>query len=335
MCLSSTAHKIMVQCLQLHSYCFLLVLADVDWTGMFDGFGIWDLESLNNAYDIDWTTGLSADFVLNIPQNCVLTPKEGRDLLKGGPELWKQWDTKCPDVIDIAGNTGLLFCVQQHQFCGDYEAQMEAYRIYDHVKLSPDLIQYIPSKSEEFKGKGYDELAIHSRRAGEGGYNMDVCVNGNRRTCKGHVKSGDHSKFCDSRTVTGNCAIWLDLEYQIKSKSALKSKQKEYKFVLASDGTHDWSIDFKGQFIVANNAKWLLALEKRIKNDADPEKLLDTMAVSALAKSKIKKQSHLGRMHSTIDAVTATLLDLFSLVDSKYLLGVSSYINIVLSCDLH
>lgn len=294
---------------------------DVEWTGMFDGLGIWDLESLNDAYDIDWTTGLSNEF--ETPENCVLTPKEGKQLLNGGSKLWEEWDKKCPDVINLAGNTGLLFCDQQHQFCGDHEAQMEAYAIYEHIKLAPSLLQYIPSKREEFKDKGYDELAIHSRRAGEGGFDWELCVNGNRRTCRGHVDGGDQANFCDPRTMKGNCAIWLDLSYQIKTKPFLKKDEKQYRFVLASDGTHDWNIDFKGQFIVANNTDWLLALERKINDCADPGKLIDTLAVSAFSRSKLGKQTDLSRLRGNLNALTATLLDLFSLVDSRYLLGVS------------
>ena len=295
---------------------------DVDWTGMFDGFGIWDLESLNNAYDIDWKTGLSPDFVLTeIPDECIMTPRESTSILNGGPKLWEEWDKKCPDVIDIGGKTGLLFCQQQHQFCGNEEAQREAYKIYDHIKLSHSLMQNIPSKKEEFKNKGFDELAIHSRRAGEGGYDWELCVNGNTRTCKHHIAGSDQKRFCDERTMKGNCAAWLDLEYQIKSKWALKKSQKDYKFVLASDGTHDWNIDFKHQFIVANNTDWLLALDKKVEGDANPEKLVESMAVSEIAKQKLKNQKDLSKFRVKLDSVTATLLDLFSLVDSKYLLG--------------
>lgn len=295
---------------------------DVDWTGMFDvGFGIWNLESLNAAYDIDWTTGLSAEFTSSIPSSCVLTPKEGRRLLSGGPELWNAWDSKCPDVIDLAGKTGLLFCEQQHQFCGDYDAKMEAYNIYSHIKLSPSLLQYIPSKSKEFKSERFDDLAIHSRRAGEGGFDWELCINGNLRTCRGHTTGNAQDFFCDIRTMKGNCAVWLDLDYQIKSKSALRSKQKDYRFVLASDGAHDWYIDFKNQFIMANNTEWLLDLDRKIKEHNDPEKLLDSISVSTLARSKLKKKKDLSKFRGNLDALTATLLDLFSLIDSKYFLG--------------
>ena len=297
-------------------------IREIDWTGMFDdGLDIWNLESLNDTYDIDWTTGLMDDFVSLIPEQCVMTPVEGREMLNGGPKLWKEWDEKCPDVIDLAGNTGLLFCKQQHQFCGDYEAQMEAYRIYSHIKLSPSLIQYIPSKREEFKNRGYDELAVHSRRAGEGGYDWEMCVKGNTRTCRGHIEERHRDKFCDVRTMKGNCAAWLDLGYQIKSKTAFKDNQIDYRFVLASDGTHDWNIDFKNQFVIASNVDWLNDLEKRVAGDADPKKLLETMSISAYAKSQLRRKNNLSSMRSKLDGLTATLLDLFSLVDSKYLLG--------------
>ena len=88
-----------------------------------------------------------------------------------------------------------------------------------------------------------------------------------------------------------------------------------------SDGTHDWSSDFKNQFVVANNTDWLLALEKRVREDSDPIKLLETMSVSAYAHTQLRKKMDLSTMRGRLDALTATLLDLFSLVDSKYLLG--------------
>lgn len=292
---------------------------EVDWTGMFDtALGIWDIDRLNEAYDIDWESGLSQDFKMSIPEECVLTPIEGRELLNGGPQLWEEWDSRCPDVIDLAGNTGLLFCKQQHQFCGDSEAQLEAYQIYSHFSLSPSLLQHIPSKKEEFRGKGYDELAIHSRRAGEGMYNSEMCVNGNSRTCKGHVNK--HG-YCDKRTMKGNCAIWLDIDYQIKSRKFLKKNERDYRFVLASDGTHDWSIDFDGQFIVANNTDWLLDLDNRINGEIENGKSINRMAVSSFAIHQLSRGKDLSPLKSTLDALTATLLDLFSLVDSKYLLG--------------
>mmetsp|Transcript_37486 Transcript_37486/g.68881 ORF Transcript_37486/g.68881 Transcript_37486/m.68881 type:complete len:1018 (+) Transcript_37486:72-3125(+) len=295
---------------------------DVTWTGMFDKFGIWNLTSLNSAYDIDWTSGLSAEFTTTVPRECRLSPTEAKLLLNGGPTLWEQWDAKCPDVIDIDGTKGLLFCgKQQHQFCGNYEAQMEAYTIYDHIQLSSELLQYLPSKRAEFKDMGYNKLAIHSRRAGGAGYDWEICVRGNSKTCNGHLDRNDQYKFCDSRTMKGNCALWSDLAYQIKNISVLKSKQKDYRFVLASDGTHDWNIDYEGQFIVANNTDWLLALERRVDEDVDPTALLDTMAVSAAARNKLNGQKDLTSIRGRLDSVIATILDLFSLVDSEYLLG--------------
>ncbi|KAL3796789.1 hypothetical protein HJC23_010936 [Cyclotella cryptica] len=246
-------------------------IREVDWTGMFDtAFGIWDMDSLNQAYDIDWTSGLSNDFVT--PDECLMHWSEAPQLLKGGPSHWEEWDAKCPDVINIAGNTGLLFCERQHQFCGDAEAQREAYEIYRHLKLSEDILEYIPSKREEFKDLGYDQMAIHSRRAGEGGYNWEL---GNRKTCIHHLDLENGGRFCDERTMKGNCAVWMDLDYQVKSKSALKKSEKDYRFVLASDGTHDWSIDFNGQFVVANNTEWLLSLEKRALDKVKSGKSLE------------------------------------------------------------
>ena len=205
--------------------------------GMFETkIPLWDLGELNAQYDIDWEMGLDAAFRLNTPEECILSPKDGKLLLEGGPKLWEEWDAKCPDVINIAGNTGLLFCGGQHQFCGDTEAQTEAYKIYSYIKLSDSLMQYMPSRRPEFKGKGFDEMAVHSRRAGEGGYDWSLCINGNTRTCRNHVGGQHMDKFCDVRTMKGNCAIWLDLDYQIKTEKFLKSSERDYKFVLASDG---------------------------------------------------------------------------------------------------
>ena len=295
-------------------------IREVDWTGMFDtAFGIWDIDALNARYDIDWVSGLSDNFT--IPDECLMHWKDAPKLLNGGPNHWEEWDKKCPDVINIAGNTGLLFCERQHQFCGDTEAQLAAYEIYSHLKLSSEIMEYIPSKREEFKNAGYNEMAIHSRRAGEGGYDWKLCIDGNRKTCSHHLDLENGNKFCDQRTMKGNCAIWMDLEYQIKSKNVLKKSQKDYRFVLASDGTHDWSIDFDGQFVVANNTDWLLALKDKAMIEVKAGKSVETMATSSFAKERLKNQKDMSRIHGTMDALTATLLDLFSLVDSKYLLG--------------
>ena len=296
-------------------------ISEVDWTGMFDtAFGIWDIDSLNRAYDIDWRTGLSEDFVT--PDECYMHSSEAPRLLTGGPSHWEEWDAKCPDVINIAGNTGLLFCQRQHQFCGDAEAQREAYEIYSHLKLSDEILEYIPSRRKEFKNLGYDQMAIHSRWEAEGGYDWELCIQRNSKMCNHHLNWENRERFCDERTMQGNCAVWMDLDYQVKSRSALKKNEKDYRFVLASDGTHDWTIDFDGQFVVANNTEWLLSLEKRALGLVKAGNSLESdMATSSFAKERLKNQKDLSRIWGTVDALTATLLDLFSLVDPKYLLG--------------
>jgi hypothetical protein len=81
------------------------------------------------------------------------------------------------------------------------------------------------------------------------------------------------------------------------------------------------SIDFDGQFVVANNTEWLLALENRALEEVKKGSSVETMAKSSIAKQYLKGQKDLSKIHGTMDALTATLLDLFSLVDSKYLLG--------------
>ncbi|EJK60431.1 hypothetical protein THAOC_19223 [Thalassiosira oceanica] len=262
-------------------------------------FDIWDLSSLNENYDIDWNSGLDGSFADEkmLASGCLLSTADARALLRKGPKSWIELDKRCPDVVHL--NDKLFTCKRQHQYCGDKEAQMEAYSIYSHLKLSPSLLQYIPSKRPQFTGLGYDEMAIHSRRAGEGMYKWEICIEGTKKTCLSHMKAGSRNgnKFCDERTIKGNCAIWADLNYQIKSQRFFKPNLKDYKFVLASDGTHDWDLDFKGQYIAANNSEWLREF---------------------CASGYIKKERI---VWGTVDALSATLLDLFSLVDSKYLLG--------------
>jgi hypothetical protein len=88
-----------------------------------------------------------------------------------------------------------------------------------------------------------------------------------------------------------------------------------------SDGTHDWTIDFENQFVVASNTDWLNGLDEKLRQDADPLKVLETMTVSSYAHSQLRRKQDLSTIRGTLDGLTATLLDLFSLVDSKYLLG--------------
>ena len=128
------------------------------------------------------------------------------------------------------------------------------------LRLSPGLRRHIAAEGAGFEAGGYGDLAIHSRRAGEGGYNWELYVNGNRRTCRGHVSGPDQGMFCDTRTMKGNCAVCPDLDYQIKAQRALRERRGDYRFVLASNGTHDWDLDYRGQFVMANNTAWLRSL---------------------------------------------------------------------------
>jgi hypothetical protein len=293
---------------------------EVDWTGMFDtGFDVWDLDSLNAAYDIDWAAGLSKDFVTSIPTHCVLTRKEAKGMLEGGPTLWKAWDAKCPDVIDIDGSQGLLFC--SFTFCGDSEAKLEAYKIYSRLKLSPSLSQHLASKRPEFTTGGFAELAVHSRMQFKN--DRDEGVRKTEVMCShGLADESERGQFCNKRTILGNVAVWEDFGYQIKSKHVLKSDQSDYRFVLASDGAHDWSVDFRNQFLAASNKDWCLALATQVQEDSDPQKLLQTMSVSAFAHKRLQGQhKFLPKVLQDIDGLSSTLLDLFSLIDSTYFVG--------------
>jgi hypothetical protein len=73
--------------------------------------------------------------------------------------------------------------------------------------------------------------------------------------------------------------------------------------------------------VVANNTEWLLSLEKRVLDEIQAGASVDSMATSGFAKKELRNQKDLSKIWGTMDALTATLLDLFSLVDSKYLLG--------------
>eukprot|EP00970_Alexandrium_tamarense_P016614 scaffold6945_cov119-Alexandrium_tamarense.AAC.2 len=287
----------------------------VEWTGMIDSaFDIWDLSSLNESYDIDWKSGLeTSSSEMQIPKQCQLNERQRAELLKGGPSLWKEWDAKCPDILDLGRE--LPFCGKKHQFCGDDEAQREAYWIYEHIKLSSFMQRLMPPR---------EQLAIHSRRAGEGGYDWELCIDGNKEVCKDHVPRCDWHKYCNERTMRGNCAIWSDLSYQIKSKSAWKKDQKDYRFVLASDGTHDWSADFHGQFVMANSAKWL----KYMDHIATHLVGVDTSLPMALGFSKFahrhlssEKDGLSTKLQGLMFQLSSTILEMFSLVNSDYFVG--------------
>ena len=59
--------------------------------------------------------------------------------------------------------------------------------------------------------------------------------------------------------------------------------------MLASNGTHDWDLDYRGQFVVANNTAWLRSLEERVVREAAAGGAEGAaMATSALARSKLR-----------------------------------------------
>lgn len=288
----------------------------VEWTAMFDvQLKVWDLSHLNAAYSIDWTSAVRDP--VNVPDRCTLTSKDQKEFLSAGLDVWKQWEDKCPDAIDIGGQGGLLFCRQQHRFCGNASVEKVAFDIVRKLRLSQNLINVLPSAHPEYFTKGYSALAIHSRRAGEGSYSMDICTKGNRRTCQQHVNKKLWNTYCDDRTMQGNCAVWTNLDYQIKSETVRKLGGNEvYRFVLASDGTHDWSTDYKGQYLIANNTKYLLMLEM----DATMSRPLLRRNVQSKYATEL---ANIGfpRFIQELDRLTSTLLDLFSLVEPVYLLG--------------
>lgn len=147
------------------------------WTDMLDtSFDIWDKTSLNENYDIDWTSRIfMTPVALVIPHKCKVNEGQQQWLLKGGPALWGKWDIRCPGIIAL--NRQLPFCEKPRQFCGDSEAQMKAYQIYEHLKLFPSMQALLPSHhANNYQTTGYDQLAIHSRREGEGGYNWEICI---------------------------------------------------------------------------------------------------------------------------------------------------------------
>ncbi|EED89148.1 predicted protein [Thalassiosira pseudonana CCMP1335] len=286
----------------------------VEWTGMIDSaFDIWDLSSLNESYGIDWKSGLeTSSSEMQIPMQCQLNKRQRAELLKGGPSLWKEWDAKCPDILDLGRE--LPFCGKKHQFCGDDEAQREAHWIYEHIKLSSFMQRLMPPR---------EQLAIHSRRAGEGGYDWELCIDGNKEVCKDHVPRCDWHKYCNERTMRGNCAIWSDLSYQIKSKSAWKKDQKDYRFVLASDGTHDWSADFNGQYAMVNSTTWLEHMNTLAQEMMNGGQILqESLGISKFARRRMKKQDcGLSDLHGIIFQSSSTILEMFSLVNSDYFVG--------------
>ena len=78
-------------------------------------------------------------------------------------------------------------------------------------------------------------------------------------------------------------------------------------------------IDFKGQYIAADNSEWLRDLEERFQMEMQSGKFSQRPLADAIGVSGYIKKQLIA--WGTVDALSATLLDLFSLVDSKYLLG--------------
>ena len=93
---------------------------------------IWDLKELNQKYSIDWTTRAldPKRETFTTPEGCYVEHKALSNLLIGGPKHWKQWDEKCPNIINIGTDKGLLYCGKPHRFCGDIEHQKAAFDIY-------------------------------------------------------------------------------------------------------------------------------------------------------------------------------------------------------------
>ncbi|KAL3786247.1 hypothetical protein ACHAWO_001014 [Cyclotella atomus] len=294
----------------------------VEWTGLLDDhFEIWDLSSLKQEYDIDWELGLDfnkekaeKERVLHsqIPTECVLSKFQLGDLLNGGPEHWKKWDEKCPDIMSLGHE--LPLCSPKHSFCGDSEAKSEAYKIYQHLKLSQFMQSLLPPPKP---------LSVHSRRAGEGGYDWEICTNPTRTVCSEHIEKRDHSKYCNERTLRGNCAIWTDLSYAIKSKRIWRQDEKEYRFNLASDGTHDWSIDYNGQFTMANSTPWLTHMDEVVLDRLNNQKrTLLSLGRSSFIRERLGNQSDLlSKSQGIMYQLSSTILEMFSLVNSGYFVG--------------
>ena len=78
-------------------------------------------------------------------------------------------------------------------------------------------------------------------------------------------------------------------------------------------------LDFKGQYIAANNSEWLRAFGEWFQTDVESGKFSKQPLADAIGVSGYIKKENI--VWGTVDALSATLLDLFSLVDSKYLLG--------------
>jgi len=66
-----------------------------------------------------------------------------------------------------------------------------------------------------------------------------------------------------------------------------------------------------------------MAIENGLKNvnAASDGSISDSIGVSAWMKGKLRGQTDLKSIWHSLDALSATLLDLFALVDSTYLLG--------------
>eukprot|EP00804_Cyclotella_cryptica_P014153 CCRYP_005586-RA/>CCRYP_005586-RA protein AED:0.03 eAED:0.03 QI:0/0.33/0.25/1/0.33/0.25/4/1036/477 len=314
----------------------------VKWTVLLDdSFHIWNLTTLKQAYDIDWESGLEVTkdkaqkdrFVLDVPKQCVLNQFQLMDLLIGGPSPWMEWDSKCPGALIIwrmLTSSSILIitlsisffwdqscpCAPKHSFCGNSEAISEVRKVYTHLRLSPYIQLLLPPTQP---------LVVHSQRAGKGGYNWEICIDPTKRVWQEHVGEVKWNKYCNNRTSQGNFAIWADLSYAIKDKMFWKEKEKEYWFNVASAGTHDWFIDYCGQFVMANSASWLQHMEdvaqQRIREGGTLRSLGNSFVLGEQLKNQKGRNPLLSRAIGIMFQQSSTILEMFSLVNSDYFVG--------------
>lgn len=140
----------------------------VDWVGIYDDAGIWDLSELEEKFDIIRVHEYSRE-PLKIPKECKI---DIRHIFKN-----KLLGNEC-EIISLGGGTRQLYCKKQ-KFCGTAEEQRMAYTFYQSLRVGRRLQKIIDDYPVY-------ELGLHSRSfLGSG--NKEMCPSKSLSVLSNHL----------------------------------------------------------------------------------------------------------------------------------------------------
>ena len=298
----------------------------VRWTGFVDNdiIDLWDLTDLNANYDIDWTTAVTEELSIPDEEHCKLTPGQHFTLLyQKGIDKYQHCQ-----ILHMGGDGGLLFDRQNHRFPsgGKPEYERIAFDIYQRLHPSQPIQQMIA----QFELAHPYKLAVHSRTHGsKPPYPHEICVNGNNRVCRPHLGGELQQLWCDNHTMHVDCAKWTeDLVGQLRNKQSVNDLMKQnstrgqqpIQFVLANDMTHDYDIEFKGQYSIISNKEYMDEYRVRIATQyGNNVTRLANVANSPFAKENIKRGQK--SFDKEVDRLSQIMMEVWSLIKPKYMLG--------------